>query len=1508
MRILKFLPFLLASSLSAKESVFETFESDGFGEWKVEGSAFGLSPTASSPSGVDGEVKGFSNNYFVSSGHEGDASTGSLTSTEFTIQTSFISFLISGGKHPETAAAQLLIEGEIVKSATGGNDLTMRPIAWNVTELKGKKAQLRIIDKETGEWGLINVDQFMFSNWAAPKFPGTTKDGKPIDNGLVSTEVIPGLTIPEGSSVQIYTDNASSGLYSPTSLTIDEQGNVYAAETHRFRSGVEDNRNHLYWLMDDISSQTTDDRVAMHKKWDHKLSVEKMTQVSEKIRVFSDTDGDGVADDSKIYAEGFNDLLDGTAAGVMAFEGTIYFACIPKIWALQDENGDLVSDARSVIQDGMGVRVSFSGHDLNGFALGPDGRIYSTIGDRGFSFTTEEGKSYQYPGQGAIFRFDPDGSNFEVVHIGLRNPKEIAFDKFGTAVSVDNNSDQGDRARVVVMMDGADSGWRMGHQTLHSFHTTAGIPERPVNRWMQEKMWEPQNEEQPAYILPTIANLTSGPSGLAYHPGTGFELGCKDQFLICDYRGGPAPSGIWNFGIKPQGAGFALSESAKFSWGTAVTDLEWGYDGKLYVSDFITGWQSHDAGRIYTLTQPGVAEDPTVLEVADLFRKGFRTLDAPTLANLLSHADMRVRLRAQYFLAEKDDALAHFTAAANQSQNELERLHGVWGLGMLARKNDNPAATSFLTRLLTHKDEKVRGQAVQALGESPLEDSAILLPLLKDEAPRVRALAALALSRKPDSDATPELINILATNNNKDPYLRHAAIMGLLACAGESSIADLRSHESSAVRLAAVVALRRLGSDDIVTFLTDPDPKIADEVIRAIHDTSMENIRPALVALLDDYAPDAEGRPLTRMMLRRLIYSGYRIGGEKNMARLIKIAANQKLNKMERLDILRLLTIWDEPHVVDQSIGKHNPLPKRNSDETKAALAANIAPLLSADSEILGKALALTLQYGLSPDSLDSGSLTRLARDENLDGQTRSEALNLLLDGNPDNASEILTELAKSANDELATTALKLAAERDPAANLAALKSALKSDSVSRRQTAWTIAGTLPAEHAVPLIQEGLSELTAGKGDPSSTLELLNSAELREEPAIKSALKSYQDSIPQEDVLAAWAPAMSGGDPDAGFKIFQSHGAAQCMRCHQHEDGHSEGGNAGPNLLGVALRHDVHGLLESIIAPSVEIAPGFGLATLNLTNGEDKMGMVMKETDDFIELKEGEDIWKISRADIEKTTTLPSSMPPMGPLLTKGEVRDLIAWLLTLTKESGDTASTYQSKELVLAKTKPEPTPPANPEVMPEESTPAPTAPTATEEKSTEAAAAPAPANPDIDPAIMAAGKAQYMTCFACHGAEGEGTPIAPPLANSEWVTGPVENLIRIQMRGLTGPITVDGKEYNLPLAMEPMGAMQTDENVAAVLTYIRNSFGNSASVVTPEMVTPFRAEVQTPPLPKLTVADLISPYTVAEEIASGPLPEIPSSGLGASSWGITTFVIIGLLTILGIGRMKASN
>ena len=124
------------------------------------------------------------------------------------------------------------------------------------------------------------------------------------------------------------------------------------------------------------------------------------------------------------------------------------------------------------------------------------------------------------------------------------------------------------------------------------------------------------------------------------------------------------------------------------------------------------------------------------------------------------------------------------------------------------------------------------------------------------------------------------------------------------------------------------------------------------------------------------------------------------------------------------------------------------------------------------------------------------------------------------------------------------------------------------------------------------------------------------------------------------------------------------------------------------------------------------------------------------------------------------------------------------------------------------------------------------------------AGAAAAPANP------VEVGKKLFnnAACNTCHQPTGLGVPGAfPPLVNSDWVTGSEERLIRIVLHGITGPIKVNGVDYNS--AMPAFGRVAgsgynwTDDKVAAVLTYIRQEWGNQAGPITTEKVAEVRAK-----------------------------------------------------------------
>ncbi|GAC1424988.1 MAG: hypothetical protein NVS1B13_09770 [Flavisolibacter sp.] len=105
-------------------------------------------------------------------------------------------------------------------------------------------------------------------------------------------------------------------------------------------------------------------------------------------------------------------------------------------------------------------------------------------------------------------------------------------------------------------------------------------------------------------------------------------------------------------------------------------------------------------------------------------------------------------------------------------------------------------------------------------------------------------------------------------------------------------------------------------------------------------------------------------------------------------------------------------------------------------------------------------------------------------------------------------------------------------------------------------------------------------------------------------------------------------------------------------------------------------------------------------------------------------------------------------------------------------------------------------------------------------------------------------GKAVYGSfCLTCHQADGSGVPnMNPPLIKTKWVLGPKEVLITQVLQGSKGKVEIDGDIFHN--AMPPLAAL-TDVQIADVLTYIRNSFGNRASLVSPAQVKNIRAKVK---------------------------------------------------------------
>ncbi len=169
--------------------VFANFEGPDYADWKVEGDAFGKGPVKSGQppqniSGFDG--KGFVDSFT----DKQDGAQGKLTSPEFTIERAFINFLIGGGAFPETAL-NLVVGGQIVRSASGRQSEPLEWAVFDVREFEGKKAHIEIIDHSDKPWGHIQIDQIQFEDkpqqepvWKKPDFGTMTLallDAKPND-------------------------------------------------------------------------------------------------------------------------------------------------------------------------------------------------------------------------------------------------------------------------------------------------------------------------------------------------------------------------------------------------------------------------------------------------------------------------------------------------------------------------------------------------------------------------------------------------------------------------------------------------------------------------------------------------------------------------------------------------------------------------------------------------------------------------------------------------------------------------------------------------------------------------------------------------------------------------------------------------------------------------------------------------------------------------------------------------------------------------------------------------------------------------------------------------------------------------------------------------------------------------------------------------------------------------------------------------------------------------------
>ena len=1095
-------------------------------------------------------------------------------------------------------------------------------------------------------------------------FTVADEDAEQYANQLRS-EISPSLA--DGLDLSLWASEELIG--DPVAIHVDDLGRVLVTITERRRNSELDIRGHRDWMIESVGFETVEDRRDFVRRelapersqkntwledhnedgshdW-HDLTVNK-----ESIFRVKDVTGNGYANEAQLFVRDFHEEVTDVAGAVLYHNNEVFLGVAPDLWRIKDTNGDGYGDERESISNGYGVNIGFGGHGMSGLTVGPDGRIYWSIGDRGMSVVDADGKRWHHPREGVIVRSEPDGSNFEVYATGLRNTHEFVFDKYGNLITVDNDGDHsGESERLVYLVNGSDSGWRLNWQ----FGKYNDPKNNDYKVLMDEEYYKPRFEGQAAHILPPLAAFHDGPAGMTYNPGTALSEKWKDHFFVAKFVGSATQSGIHAFTLEQRGASFKLDRDEQVLEGIQATGLDFGPDGALYFADWIEGWALNAEGRVWKLDSPSSAESSVRTETKNLLAEDFRDRPSGSLLNLLGHADMRVRKKAQFELAARDDTDT-FEAALEQENPQLQRIHGIWGLAQIGRRI--PHAAEPLISLLKDDDSEVRAQAAKMLGDVKYEPAGdALISLLADTNARVRFFATEALGRLSWQPALEPIVKMLEANDDKDIYLRHGGAIALERIGNIEALAALSGHPSSAVRIAAVVALKRLESPAVIPFLKDEDEFVVTNAARAINDDAfIEEGLQALAAMTE------QRRFANEPLLRRAINANLYTGGAASARRLAEFALREDVPEPLRVEALQTLSVWEESSKLDRVTGDPRGKVENNLQVAHEAIAGVIGEILTSESSEL-KIAGLQMVSSLGYTPVVTAILELIGEDPS--PEVRIVSLQTLIELEYEDIETAVLAALEDEQERVRMNALRAIPELNLSEEtmVGLIKPVLNNGTVNERQAALTALGRIDHMSAHDQLERQVQLLIDGDLDPEIELEVVEAVTSSGSQLLRESLRNYKLQKSGDDSVAVYRESLYGGDAESGREIFYQNAASQCIRCHVVN---GEGSKVGPDLTTVGSRLSREMILQEMVDPNARLTPGYGSVAVTLSDGEELRGRLSEETDTELSIVQGSQEWTVKKADIVERTNSPSGMLAMGEVLTRSELRDLVEFLSTL--------------------------------------------------------------------------------------------------------------------------------------------------------------------------------------------------------------------------------------------------
>ncbi len=1048
---------------------------------------------------------------------------------------------------------------------------------------------------------------------------------------VAADEIKPTFPVPAGLRAELF---ASEPMFAnPVAISIDVDGSVYVTETRRRKANALDIRSNADWLNYDLSFTNVAMKEAFYREQFTAENSEKnkgrvadlngdgvhdwndLTVLSEVVYKLRDTTGDGHADQSTIYADGFNTIVTDVAAGVLARGKDVYATIAPDLWKLTDHDGDGRADERKSIARGFAVHIAYAGHNMHSPTMGPDGRIYWSIADIGSDF---------YPNEGAVFRCDLDGENFEVFARGLRNPHEFVFNELGDMFTADNDSDNGDRERWLHIVEGADYGWRNSWQ--YQIGAKWGAARDPYALWNTERLWHLWFPEQAAWLLPPAVHVGPGPCGMKFYPGGALDSFFANRILLAEFTGSPGSSSINSFSLTPNGATYDVAADEKFLTSVVPTGIDFAPDGSsLFFADWAGGWDLNNQGRVWRLFDPKTVNDVASLETRKLLADGMADRNSAELLGLLGHKNLNVRREAQFVLAAKGRASqAILTLVAQKNNDQLARIHALWGLEMIDRKS--PGALRGVVGLLKDPDPEIRAQTAKMMGEGRVKFAATqLIAMLTDPNARAQFFATLALGKLGDKTAIPAIEAMLATNGKKDKYLRYAGIRAMELIGDLDALIAARENTSADVRLASVVALRRLENPRVAEFLDDQDPLVVVEAARAINDVPINAALPQLASMIseNDTLQSAAANPdVYEWLARRALNANFRLGHPANAEALVAFAADSNQTEAMRTEAIRLLADWTEPNVRDHVVGAWRPLSPATRDvgPVKDSLREHLLVILTGSDELSSAATRLAGELGLN---MDGGTLLSWVTDTGRSDDARITALEMLAANDSPQLKDALANALNPSGTPPAVygAALGILASERPEEAAGALKFLFRYQLNDHVQTALAALSGVSSTNLVSILDESLDNLAAGKLPARIRLDVIEAARKQSDLQTKERLDVALKTLERQP-LGAFSWSAEGGNSTRGRDLFFHKAETECLRCHKVTvDGENIGGDAAPNLTGIGNRVSRDYLVSAIVNPNKEFAAGYEQAVITLNDGNILAGRILTESGDSVTLE-----------------------------------------------------------------------------------------------------------------------------------------------------------------------------------------------------------------------------------------------------------------------------------------------